>query len=298
MSSREPRALAVSATTGDVVDAPGAGAAVRVWLLLVAALVFCMIVVGGATRLTDSGLSITEWQPILGAIPPLNEADWLAAFDKYKAIPEYTIVNKGMSLEAFKAIYWWEWAHRFLGRFIGVAFALPFVAFWLMGELRRGFALQVPRRAGAGRPAGRHRLVHGEVGPRRSHRRQPVPPGAASADGLRDPGAARLAGAGARAAPASACGCRPSRCGSGVRRSRCSRSSSCSRCSARCVAGLKAGLTYNTWPLMDGKLVPDGLAHAVAVVSQLLRERHDGAVQPSRHRLRRRGARPRARSWR
>lgn len=116
--------------------------AVRYWLLFVAALVFAMIVVGGATRLTDSGLSITEWQPLLGAIPPMNEADWLAAFEKYKAIPEYSIVNAGMSLEAFKAIYWWEWSHRFLGRFIGVAFAIPFLFFWLTGRLRGTFALK------------------------------------------------------------------------------------------------------------------------------------------------------------
>src|SRR5262245_22296891 len=88
--------------------------AVRLWLFFVAALVFAMVFVGGATRLTDSGLSITEWQPLLGAIPPLNETDWHTAFEKYKAIPEYSIVNAGMDIEAFKAIYWWEWAHRFL----------------------------------------------------------------------------------------------------------------------------------------------------------------------------------------
>src|SRR5690349_16220586 len=96
--------------------------AIRLWLFVMAALVFAMVIVGGATRLTDSGLSITEWQPLLGAIPPLSEADWLAAFEKYKLIPEYTAVNKGMSLDEFKFIYWWEWSHRFLGRFIGVAF--------------------------------------------------------------------------------------------------------------------------------------------------------------------------------
>lgn len=116
--------------------------AVRYWLLFVAALVFAMIFVGGATRLTDSGLSITEWQPLLGAIPPLNETDWHTAFEKYKAIPEYSIVNAGMSIEGFKAIYWWEWSHRFLGRFIGVAFALPFLFFWFTGRLRGVFALK------------------------------------------------------------------------------------------------------------------------------------------------------------
>lgn len=113
-------------------------AAVEAWLWCVAALVIAMVVVGGATRLTDSGLSITEWLPILGAVPPLNEADWLAAFEKYKQIPEYHIVNKGMDLEGFKFIFWWEWSHRFLGRFIGVAFALPFAYFWATGKLRSG----------------------------------------------------------------------------------------------------------------------------------------------------------------
>lgn len=117
--------------------------AVRYWLYAVAALVLAMITVGGATRLTDSGLSITEWQPILGAIPPLAEADWQEAFAKYREIPEYHLVNKGMTLEAFKAIYWWEWGHRFLGRIIGLAFALPLAAFWLMGALRTGYPLKL-----------------------------------------------------------------------------------------------------------------------------------------------------------
>lgn len=107
---------------------------VRTWLFCIAFLVFSIVIVGGATRLTDSGLSITEWLPLLGAIPPLNEADWLVAFEKYRQIPEYKLVNKGMSLEAFKFIYWWEWGHRFLGRFIGLAFFVPFV--WLLATKR------------------------------------------------------------------------------------------------------------------------------------------------------------------
>jgi cytochrome c oxidase assembly protein subunit 15 len=110
---------------------------VRWWLLFVAAMVFVMVIVGGATRLTDSGLSITEWKPLLGAIPPLNESHWLAAFDKYRQIPEYHLINKGMSLDEFKFIYWWEWGHRFLGRAIGVIFFVPFVFFWLTGRLHR-----------------------------------------------------------------------------------------------------------------------------------------------------------------
>jgi cytochrome c oxidase assembly protein subunit 15 len=107
---------------------------------MVAALVVAMVIVGGATRLTDSGLSITQWQPILGAIPPMSDADWQAAFEHYKQIPQYAIVNKGMSLEAFKEIYWWEWAHRLLGRLIGVVFALPLLGFWFSGRLRPGMA--------------------------------------------------------------------------------------------------------------------------------------------------------------
>jgi cytochrome c oxidase assembly protein subunit 15 len=96
-----------------------------------------MIIVGGATRLTDSGLSITEWKPLLGIIPPLGDGAWQEAFAKYRQIPEYELVNKGMSLDDFKTIYWWEWAHRFLGRMIGFAFLLPFLFFWLRGKISR-----------------------------------------------------------------------------------------------------------------------------------------------------------------
>ncbi|MEZ5901003.1 MAG: COX15/CtaA family protein [Hyphomicrobiaceae bacterium] len=115
-------------------------AAVEAWLWLVAILVFAMVAVGGATRLTGSGLSITEWKPIIGAIPPLNEADWLAAFEKYKQIPQYKLINEGMSLAQFKGIFWWEWGHRLLGRVVGVVFALPLVFFWWRGWLRKGTA--------------------------------------------------------------------------------------------------------------------------------------------------------------
>ena len=108
---------------------------VRLWLNFTAFLVFCMVIVGGATRLTDSGLSITEWRPLLGAIPPLNEADWLAAFEKYKLIPQFKTLNPDMTLGDFKFIFWWEWVHRFLGRFVGVAFAIPFLCFALLRKL-------------------------------------------------------------------------------------------------------------------------------------------------------------------
>jgi cytochrome c oxidase assembly protein subunit 15 len=99
--------------------------AVRAWLVVLAALVVAMVAVGGATRLTGSGLSITEWKPVTGAIPPLSEKAWAHEFDKYRQIPQYELVNKGMSLSEFKTIYFWEWGHRQLGRFLGAAFFIP-----------------------------------------------------------------------------------------------------------------------------------------------------------------------------
>ena len=93
------------------------------------ALVFAIVVVGGVTRLTHSGLSITEWQPIVGTLPPMSQADWDAAFARYQATPEYQQVNKGMALDEFKRIFWWEYVHRLLGRLIGVVFLVPFLWF-------------------------------------------------------------------------------------------------------------------------------------------------------------------------
>ncbi len=103
--------------------------AVAIWLFVCAAMVFSMVVIGGITRLTGSGLSITEWKPIMGALPPMNAADWADAFEKYKAIPQYAQVNAGMSLSEFQGIFWWEWLHRLVGRLVGMVFALPFFAF-------------------------------------------------------------------------------------------------------------------------------------------------------------------------
>jgi heme a synthase len=116
---------------------------VRIWLFAVAAFVLAMVVVGGATRLTGSGLSITEWQPILGALPPMSEAAWQDAFEKYRHIPQYELVNKGISLEGFKAIYWWEWSHRLLGRLTGFVFLLPFVYFIWRRAIPKPFILKV-----------------------------------------------------------------------------------------------------------------------------------------------------------
>jgi heme a synthase len=114
--------------------APG-DRAVRAWLLAVAGLIAIMVLVGGATRLTESGLSIVEWKPITGALPPLDAGQWTQAFDAYKAIPQYRELNAGMNLSEFKTIFWWEWSHRLLGRVIGVAYLLPFLWFLWRGVL-------------------------------------------------------------------------------------------------------------------------------------------------------------------
>ncbi|MEI9886837.1 MAG: COX15/CtaA family protein [Rhizomicrobium sp.] len=111
--------------------------AVGFWLLAIAAIILGMITVGGLTRITGSGLSITEWDPIMGAIPPLSDAAWAEAFAKYQRIPQYVHQNAGMSLAAFKGIFWWEWIHRLLGRLLGVAFLVPFLWFAWTGAIAR-----------------------------------------------------------------------------------------------------------------------------------------------------------------
>ncbi len=113
--------------------------AIARWLLVVASLVFLMVVVGGITRLTESGLSMVRWEPISGIVPPLSEAEWQAEFAAYKAYPEYQKVNRGMSLAEFKAIFFWEYLHRVMGRLIGLAFALPLAWFWLKRAIPEGY---------------------------------------------------------------------------------------------------------------------------------------------------------------
>lgn len=113
--------------------------AIALWLYVVAALVFAMVVVGGITRLTESGLSMVRWEPISGVVPPLNDAEWNAEFEAYKAYPEYQKVNRGMALAEFKAIFFWEYLHRVLGRFIGLAFALPLAWFWVRRAIPDGY---------------------------------------------------------------------------------------------------------------------------------------------------------------
>lgn len=111
--------------------------AVAVWLLVCCALIYAMIVLGGVTRLTQSGLSMVDWDPVMGIMPPLTDAEWRAAFERYKEFPEYRKVNIGMSLPAFKQIFYVEYAHRVLGRLIGIAFLLPLLAFIVAGTITR-----------------------------------------------------------------------------------------------------------------------------------------------------------------
>ena len=232
---------------------------VRRWLLAVAALVLVMVGVGGATRLTGSGLSITEWQPIMGAIPPLSDADWQLAFAKYKQVPQYTELNKGMSLEAFKSIFWWEWGHRFLGRLIGVVFAVPLVWFWWRGAIgpRLGWRL-----AGLLALGGLQGLVGWFMvqsglteGIAVSHYRLALHLGLAfvifglllwialdTGEPRPRPIALDTVGAGQRRLALWLLALIMVQVVLGA-----------------LVAGLRAGHTYNTWPLMDGKLVPNGL---------------------------------------
>lgn len=120
-------------------DSGGARRAIRAWLMVLFALVVAMIVVGGLTRLTDSGLSITEWKPVTGAMPPLSEADWQAEFDKYQQIDQWRIENQWMQLDDFKSIYWWEWSHRQLGRVMGLIWALGFVGFLVARKIPTGW---------------------------------------------------------------------------------------------------------------------------------------------------------------
>lgn len=113
---------------------------IALWLFAVAGLIFVMVIVGGLTRLTESGLSITEWKPVMGALPPMSDAAWADAFAKYQQIPQYELVNKGMTLGDFKSIFWWEWSHRLLGRLIGFAFLLPFLFFLATRRIERALA--------------------------------------------------------------------------------------------------------------------------------------------------------------
>lgn len=116
---------------------------IAIWLFICCALVFAMVVVGGVTRLTGSGLSIVEWQPLIGAIPPLSQEDWAELFEKYRLIPQYEEVNKGMTLDEFKGIFWWEYFHRLLGRAIGIVYFVPFIYFVARKQVDRQLGMKL-----------------------------------------------------------------------------------------------------------------------------------------------------------
>jgi cytochrome c oxidase assembly protein subunit 15 len=237
---------------------------VRLWLFAVAALIFAMVLVGGATRLTESGLSIVEWKPVTGTLPPLSPEAWQAEFDKYKAIPQYQQINRGMSLEEFQTIYWWEWTHRQLGRVIGVAFLLPFLWFLWRGWIEPRWRTALWTIFGLG-------AVQGGVG------------WWMVASGL----AERTSVSQYRLAfhLTLACVIYAAVLWTARRMSRQPRPEMPRRLRVTAivllglvllqiylgalVAGLDAGLTYNTWPLIDGQFLPD--ASALLLLSPLWR---------------------------
>ena len=249
LSDREAAIPAQRRSSGDL-------RAVRLWLAVTALLVIVMVLVGGATRLTDSGLSITEWKPVVGAVPPLSQADWQAEFTAYQQTPQYKLLNDGMSLAAFKVIYWWEWGHRQLGRMIGLIFlgGLVWFAVRRVVNLRQGLMLFA-----TGLLLGTQGLVGWIM----------------VASGL-EPGMTAVAPVKLTLHLVLACLFFAALI---VLIARLGREggdsvSSGTRIGAYVitvavfiqialgglVAGHDAGLTYNTWPLMDGALVPDGLA--------------------------------------
>ena len=220
------------------------------WLGLIAAMIFAMVVVGGATRLTGSGLSITEWKPIVGTIPPLSAADWQDAFEKYKLSSQYKLQNQGMSLGDFQFIFWWEWAHRLLGRMVGFVFAVPFIWFALRRQLPGGLwpkLLVLFLLGGAQGALGWYMVASGLVD-------------RVSVSQYRLAAHLTLASFLFAAVLWTMFSLKPTSTG---------RNSLIALAlpflvllqiaAGAFVAGLDAGQGYNTWPLMDGQLVPQGL---------------------------------------
>jgi cytochrome c oxidase assembly protein subunit 15 len=234
-------------------------APVRTWLYTLAALVVLMVAVGGATRLTGSGLSITEWKPVTGAIPPLSESAWLAEFEKYRQIPQYELLNKGMSLSEFKFIYAWEWGHRQLGRLIGIVFFLPLAWFWVRGTIRGRFALALLAIGALGGLQGAVGWIMVASG---------LEPGMTAVAPIKL--TLHLLVASLILASLVALASRlgrdpwPARGREGAPFGRVARLLPVlvlvQIALGGLVAGSKAGLTYNTWPLMDGRLVPPASA--------------------------------------
>lgn len=225
---------------------------VRTWLLLLAVLVVGMVAVGGATRLTGSGLSITEWRPITGAIPPLSDGAWAAEFDKYKDTPQYRILNQGLGLPDFKVLYAWEWGHRMLGRIVGLAFFLPLIWFWWRGAFDRRLGLGLLALGLLGGLQGAIGWIMVASG---------LQPGMTAVAPLKL--ALHLTTASLILAGLAwlASGLRPRTVDSASGRLRGTAYAVLGLVLLQIwlgglVAGSKAGLVYNTWPTMDGQLLP------------------------------------------
>jgi heme a synthase len=224
---------------------------IAAWLLACCALVFAMVVVGGVTRLTHSGLSIVEWQPLIGALPPLDEAQWAQTFAKYRETPEYRLRNHDMDVEGFKGIFWWEYFHRLLGRLIGVAFFVPFLWFWLRGRFDRPLALRLAGiflLGGLQGAMGWYMVKSGLVDdPRVSQFRLTAHLGLALLIHAAMLWVALgLLGGPRAAAPA------------GLRRASLAFVGLvfAMALTGGLVAGIRAGFAYNTWPLMNGAWIP------------------------------------------
>lgn len=227
--------------------------AIAAWLFVVAGLVALMVVIGGLTRLTESGLSMVEWKPVTGWLPPLSEAAWTAEFEKYKQFPEYQKINLGMTLEGFKNIFWLEYIHRLLGRIIGLAFALPFLWFWFRRAIPAGVKRHLVAMfllGGAQGALGWFMVASGLVDhPDVSHYRLTAHLGLAffifayllwgGLSLLRDGAMVHWRGGGMAALLTIVVFVQI--------------------LSGGLVAGLNAGLAHNTWPLMDGAFIPRGL---------------------------------------
>ena len=224
--------------------------AVAVWLLVCAAFTFAMVVVGGITRLTESGLSIVEWQPLVGALPPLSQADWETLFAKYRETPQFQRVFSNMDLAGFKSIFWWEYLHRLLGRTIGLVFLLPFLFFYLKNKLSRPLAWKLAGvfvLGGLQGAMGWYMVKSGLVDdPRVSHFRLTAHLGLALLIFAAEMWLAfDLLGSGEKAG--SNCKTLPLTVAALV---------FLMALSGGFVAGLRAGHAYNTFPLMNGQLIP------------------------------------------
>jgi cytochrome c oxidase assembly protein subunit 15 len=227
--------------------------AVRAWLWAVAALIFATLVVGGATRLTESGLSIVEWKPLTGVVPPLNEAAWQAEFDKYKLIPQFRELFPTMTLAQFETIYWWEWSHRLLARLVGAAFLLPFVWFLWRGWIEPGLRVRLWGIFGLGAALGA--VGWWMVASGLSERVNVSQYRLAFHLTLACVVFTAIVWTAQRLAPRPEIAAPPR-----VRRAAVLLVflTLFQIYLGALVAGLRAGLIYNTWPLIDGSFIPDG----------------------------------------